>query len=280
MTKRLHTLLAGVAALTLFAGSGIALAQQSPQNQQGGAPGVQTQHSQQGGASGKQTPRSEQGGAPGMQTQRSQQGGNNQAAGQGMKNQGAERGQNANAMSRQSTSAGQNARNQNEMQSRQSNAGKGGKTFNRSVQQQNKGTHAKRTAQSQQNRFNAENRSQRGASAQRNQQLNGLQGSTRAPMQGANEQGRGGANVSLNDRQRTQIRDTVINARNAPRVDSVDFDVSAGTVIPRGRIHMVRVPDTLIRIAPAWRGFLYFVYNDEIVVVNARTMTIVEVLPV
>jgi hypothetical protein len=36
----------------------------------------------------------------------------------------------------------------------------------------------------------------------------------------------------------------------------------------------------LVRIDPAWRGFLYFVYNDQLVIVNPRTMRIVDVLPV
>ena len=35
-----------------------------------------------------------------------------------------------------------------------------------------------------------------------------------------------------------------------------------------------------VRIHPGWRRFLYFVYNDEIVIVDPRTMRIVNVLPV
>jgi hypothetical protein len=61
--------------------------------------------------------------------------------------------------------------------------------------------------------------------------LKGLQGNTTVSMQG----GRGaGGNVALNDRQRTQIRDTVINGRGAPRVGRVDFDVNVGTIVPAG----------------------------------------------
>jgi uncharacterized protein Smg (DUF494 family) len=62
-------------------------------------------------------------------------------------------------------------------------------------------------------------------------------------------------------------------------VSNVDFDVTVGTVIPRGRIHVVPVPETLVRIEPEWRGFLYFVYEDEVVVVNPRDMKIVAVIP-
>jgi hypothetical protein len=289
MRNRQHTLLTGVAALALFAASGIASAQQTQQDQKGAGGAAQSS----------------------MQSQRSEQGaknqGKNQSANPGMKNQGAQQGKNQNAMSRQSS--GQNAQNESKMQSRQgnagkmSNAGKGEKSFNRSAQEQKQRKGASttnRTAQGQQKQFNAQSKttqsksgqfatqqgkqSQRGTStAQRNEQLKGLQGSTRAPMQGATstEQRSGGvANVSLNDQQRTQIRETVINSRGAPRASNVDFSVNVGTVVPRGHIHLVRVPETLIRIEPRWRHYLYFVYNDEIVIVDPRSMRIVDVLPV
>jgi hypothetical protein len=268
-------LLAGFAVLALFAASGIAYAQQT----------------QQGAGSAAQS---------GMQSQRSQQGANtqgrNQSANQGMRNQSAQQGRNQNAMSRQSS--GQNAQSQSRMQSRQGNAGR---SSNRTAQQQNRNrgaATANQTAQGQQNQRNAQsrttqsrngqfanqqrNRTQRGTStAQRNEQLRGLQGSTRAPTQGATEQGGGGgANVSLNDQQRTQIRNSVLNSRNAPRVRNPNFSVNIGTVVPRGQIRLVRVPQPLVRIHPGWRRFVYFVYNDQIVIVDPLTMRIVNVLPV
>lgn len=89
-----------------------------------------------------------------------------------------------------------------------------------------------------------------------------------------------GVNVRLNDEQRTQIRTTVINAEGAPRVASVNFDIAVGTVVPRGGIRTIVVPETLVRIEPEWRGFLYFVYEDEVVIVNPRDMRIVAVLAV
>jgi hypothetical protein len=165
---------------------------------------------------------------------------------------------------------------------------KGASTTNRTVQGRQNQQNESRTTQSRNGQFAAQpNRNERGTrteqrNAQRNEQLRGLQSSTRAPMQGTNEseRGRGAANVSLNDQQRTQIRNTIINSRGAPRVGNVDFGVNVGTVVPRGRIRLVRVPRTLVQIDPAWRGYLYFVYNNEIVIVNPRTMRIVDVLPV
>jgi len=109
--------------------------------------------------------------------------------------------------------------------------------------------------------------------AQRNESPpKGLQANTRLPMQGAN--------VTLNEQQRTQIRDTIINGHDAHRVGSVDFDVSVGTVVPRGHLHLAPVPEVLVQIDPGWRGFLYFVYNDEVIIVDPHDMRIIEVLPV
>ena len=45
-------------------------------------------------------------------------------------------------------------------------------------------------------------------------------------------------------------------------------------------VHMVAVPVTLVEIHPAWRGFMYFIVGDQIVVVDPRTLQIVEVLTI
>ena len=89
-----------------------------------------------------------------------------------------------------------------------------------------------------------------------------------------------GTKVQLSEQQRSDLRRTVINGGGAPKVGHVDFDVTIGTVVPRDRIQVVPVPDTLVQIEPTWRGFLYFVYEDDIVVVDPHTMQIVAVLVV
>jgi uncharacterized protein DUF1236 len=109
----------------------------------------------------------------------------------------------------------------------------------------------------------------------------GLQGNASKPMQGQETESRqrtsGG--IQLSEEQRTRIRNTVIDSRKAPRVGHVDFDVSVGTHVPR-HIHFAAVPETLIRIQPKWRGYRYFVYEDEIVIVDPHDLTIVAVVPV
>ncbi len=120
------------------------------------------------------------------------------------------------------------------------------------------------------------------STAQRAHTLHGLQGNASGQMQGANApQGTAGTsdtNVRLSQQQRAQIHRRIIDARGAPRAGHVNFDVRVGTMIPRGRIRIMPVPQTLVRIQPRWRGYLYFVYADEIVVVNPRDMRIVAVL--
>jgi hypothetical protein len=103
------------------------------------------------------------------------------------------------------------------------------------------------------------NGTQNTAKRQRNG-LEGLQGNAAAA----------GGNVQLSGEQRTQIRSTVLNGPNVPRVGNVNFPVFAGTVIPRGSVHAVPVPPTLVRIDPVW--------NDELVIVNPRDMRIVAVV--
>jgi hypothetical protein len=110
-----------------------------------------------------------------------------------------------------------------------------------------------------------------GTTAQERRIPPGLQGNASGQMQGQH---------NLSEEQRTQIRRTVIDARGAPRVGHVDFDVRVGTAIPRGRVHIVPIPETLVQIDPSWRDFLYFVYEDEVVIVDPHDMTIVAILPV
>jgi len=83
--------------------------------------------------------------------------------------------------------------------------------------------------------------------------------------------------VNLNTEQRTRIRETVLKESNAPRVASVNFSVSVGTVVPTS-VRVVRLPAPIVEIYPAWRDYEYFVVGDEIVVVDPRDHRIVAVL--
>ena len=88
----------------------------------------------------------------------------------------------------------------------------------------------------------------------------------------------GKSSVSFTTEQRTKIRETVLRGGNAPRVSKVDFSVRVGTVVPTS-VHVVTVPDVIIEVHPEWRGFYYFVYNEEIVILDRdhHIVAIVEV---
>ncbi len=290
MKDKRTTLLAGIAALTLVAGSGLASAQDNSKGQSGqGATPHATQQMNQGGPSG---PSSQGAQTQGAQTQEpSKQGQRAEDSGKASKGEKATTGQNRALREEQNRSAQSNEKKSSTAGSNESQAGKAGQDRNKSATEDerfNRGKSAQErehtggknaaernqrgnTAAEQQNRTGtaAEQQNRTGTSGQRGRTgMEGLQGNAT------------GTNVQLNEQQRTNIRNTVINAHGAPRVTSVDFDVTVGTVIPRSRIHVIPVPETLVRIEPDWRGFLYFVYADDLVIVNPHNMKIVAVVPV
>lgn len=132
--------------------------------------------------------------------------------------------------------------------------------------------------QSQDGKSGTQNRqqSQDNKSGTGTQQSQGVQDS--GAKQGTAAQN-GGAmqskSVSLTTEQKTTIRTTVINT--GPRVTNVNFDVKVGVVVPR-TVRIAPLPATLVTIEPSWRGYMYFVYNDEIIIVEPRTLRIIEVI--
>ena len=121
------------------------------------------------------------------------------------------------------------------------------------------------------------NAQQQGGTSTGTQQQGAQQGSGTQQQQTTGSAPSSGG-VTLTSEQKTQIRSTVLTG-NAPRVTNVNFSISVGTVVPR-TVRVVAVPDTIVRIHPAWRGYRYFVYNDEIIIVEPDTLRIVAVLVV
>jgi len=85
--------------------------------------------------------------------------------------------------------------------------------------------------------------------------------------------------VTFTTEQRTKIRETVLRVGNAPRVTNINFSINVGIAVPR-TVRVIAVPEVIVDIHPDWRGFLYFVYEDEIVIVDPNTYRIVAVLDV
>ena len=97
------------------------------------------------------------------------------------------------------------------------------------------------------------------------QRQQGQQGQQNERSGSANMQG--GGNVTLSTEQRTKIRETVLRGGNVPRVSNVNFTISVGTTVPTS-VHVVEVSPVLVEIHPEWRGYFYFVVNDEIIIVD------------
>jgi len=237
-----HTLLASVAALALAAGSTVALSQ-------GGGSGGGAGGSGAGGGTG---------GSGGGTMQQSPGGGGGAAGGGGMQQNPSTGGamkEGAPAVSAQTDSPG-GARTGDTMRDQ---PGK---------QQHQQGQAPRERDGSKQGASDAkEGGSKQGAS-------NTKQGGTTA----AGTKGGASSNVSLTTEQRTTIRQTVLTS-SAPRVTNVNFNVRVGTVVPRS-VRIAPLPATLISIEPTWRGYMYFVYQDEIIVVEPNTLRIVAVLEV
>jgi uncharacterized protein DUF1236 len=70
----------------------------------------------------------------------------------------------------------------------------------------------------------------------------------------------------------------VLTGSNVPRVNNANFALSVGTAVP-SNVRVVAVPAPLIKIHPEWRGHMYFVVGDEIIIVdhNHRIIAIINV---
>jgi hypothetical protein len=99
----------------------------------------------------------------------------------------------------------------------------------------------------------------------RDQPQPGQRGQDSQPPRTTEGQAGQGGSATLTPEQRTRVRETVIT--RGPRVTSVDFAVRVGTVIPRS-VTLVVVPAVLVEFYPQYRGRKYFVYNDEIIIVD------------
>jgi hypothetical protein len=83
--------------------------------------------------------------------------------------------------------------------------------------------------------------------------------------------------INITAEKRNQIHEAILHERNAPRVRSVNFDLSVGVKIPRD-VRFATLPETIVAIEPAWRGFEFFMIGEEIVIVDPRSLEIVAVV--
>ncbi len=88
--------------------------------------------------------------------------------------------------------------------------------------------------------------------------------------------GQAAAGGKLSTEQRTKIT-TVIKSQHVQPVTNVNFSISVGTRVPRN-VGFHPLPAEIVTIYPDWRGYEFFLVNDQIVVVNPRTLEIVAVI--
>ncbi|MHB8270330.1 DUF1236 domain-containing protein [Bradyrhizobium sp.] len=88
--------------------------------------------------------------------------------------------------------------------------------------------------------------------------------------------GQAGAGAKLSTEQRTKIT-TVFKSQHVQPVTNVNFSISVGTHVPRN-VGFHPLPAEIVTIYPEWRGYEFFLVNNQIIVVNPRTLEIVEII--
>ena len=86
--------------------------------------------------------------------------------------------------------------------------------------------------------------------------------------------------VELNSEQRTKVSQTIKQQTNLKRVSrsEVNFTINVGTVVPR-TYGFVVLPAPIIAIVPQFRGYLYVVVDDQLLIIHPTTYEIVMILP-
>ncbi|MBI4273575.1 MAG: DUF1236 domain-containing protein [Rhizobiales bacterium] len=102
-------------------------------------------------------------------------------------------------------------------------------------------------------------------------------GQAPAKQQSTTGQGPAGSSgASLTTEQRTKIT-TIIKQKRVKPVTNVTFAISVGAVVPAA-VHFYPLPIEVVEVYPEWRGYLFVLVGDEILVIHPRTHIIVAVL--
>ena len=90
--------------------------------------------------------------------------------------------------------------------------------------------------------------------------------------------GRAPSDVQITTEQRTQIRQR-LGANTSARIDrsKVNFSLSVGVTVPR-TVRVFDLPAEIVTIVPAYRGYKYVIVEDEILIIDPRTLRIVYVI--
>lgn len=271
----LNRFMISVAALALVAGTGLANAQGTMKNENGGAGAQPMQHSQSSGGA------AERGGSMGKESTHEKgtvgQAGGSSTSG-AMKDEHSGREMNKNAAEEKS-GATKSQRTDERAQGQHDKSKSMSQDTTKSGAKDQKDMKAE-GSKSGASTNNAEN--QKGTETRTNQNAQGQTSpSTNQNAQGQSSTnttvGQAGAGAKLSTEQRTQIT-SVIREEHVRPVTNVNFSISVGTRIPREGIELHALPSRVVTIYPEWRTYKYVLVKDEIVIINPDTYEIVAVL--
>jgi hypothetical protein len=87
-----------------------------------------------------------------------------------------------------------------------------------------------------------------------------------------------GGSVQLSQDQRTRMHAAIGHDDGARFRGNVNFDVTVGAAVPRN-VNVVVLPEDIVEIVPQYEGFDYILVNDDILIVDPRTLEIVAIIP-
>ena len=79
------------------------------------------------------------------------------------------------------------------------------------------------------------------------------------------------------EQERSAVRSAIMQQRVAPLANT-HFRFNRGNIAPRN-VAIYPLPPEMLRSYPRWRGYMYFVAGDQIVIVESGTLRIVSILP-
>jgi hypothetical protein len=83
--------------------------------------------------------------------------------------------------------------------------------------------------------------------------------------------------VSLSTQQQTEVGRTIAR-HNVRPLTNVNFSISIGTRVPRS-VSLRALPGDLVTYVPQYRGYSYFVVEEQIVIVEPSSLEIVTIVP-
>ena len=284
MTNRF---LISVAALALIAGAGLANAQGTGGRESGGAQMQSAPSSAGGGAAGGTATEHEHDNAasPSSGTkaeQKSPGAGQSQRAEENMPGQKSKGMNSENKKGPPDNMKAEGRETEKNAQTQGRETEKNAQTRGRETEKnaQTQGRESEKNAQTQGNRENMQAQGHEGRET--NQNAQSREGRTNMNAQGRTESdttvGQAGGGAKLSTEQRTRIT-TIIRDEHVAPVNNVDFAVSVGTRVPRESVHLQALPSQVVSVYPEWRGYEFFLVHDQIVVVDPRTLEIVDVFP-